>query len=272
MKNILIISLTVFVCLLGLDACKKNLVQESPLNTNAKLSYGDSILYIKGADYKLAPVSKKTGIYKAFPENLNIDATTGEITVSVKGNDGESQTGLRYKITFSSSNSEVSDSTYIVLSGINYPDKFYYLSQNDSIIYPIYNADVSKNLPAASYDFDNRLALNPANGQINIKETIRRGFFNDVQPNTQWKQTTVKYSINDGSVNTTNTMDIILYYYNTLNDIPAHVSSIMQAHQKLLIGVPLTTVPATFAPIDRNISSDLSIKRPRPPCIVIVGL
>lgn len=267
MRILFVLILVIFVSFLS---CKKNSVREnSP--TASKLSYGDSVFYLKTSSYTITPVNAKAGTYTAFPDNLQIDKSTGAITIGVKGSDGQSQTGLRYKIKFTSANNEV-DSTYIVISGITYVDRFYDLSKNDSIIYPVYNANISKELPPGNYNLssDNKLALNPGNGQINIRETIRRGYF-DNQINTSWKQTTIKYNTDDNSNRTNNTIDIILYYYNSVNDVPANVSALMQAHQRMMVGINAPAVPSTSGAVDNNLSSDLSSFKPRPPCLIIIG-
>src|SRR4051812_32068944 len=99
----------------GFWACKKHAVGDTPPATN-KLSYGDSVFYLKSTSYTVAPINPKAGSYAAFPNNLKIDNTTGVITVTLKDKAGESQTGLRYKIKFTSANNEV-DSAYITISG-----------------------------------------------------------------------------------------------------------------------------------------------------------
>ncbi|HWI91337.1 MAG TPA: hypothetical protein VNT20_08675 [Flavisolibacter sp.] len=250
-------------------ACKKKPVTDNPQPSTSKLSYGDSVFYLKSTTYVISPVNAKAGSYSPFPNNLNINSTTGAITVSLKGNDGQSQTGLRYKIKFTSTNNEL-DSTFITIAGITYLDRFYTLSKNDSIIYPIYNADISKELPAGNFSGDNKLAINTSNGQINVKETIRRGFF-DNQLNASWKQTTIRYASNDNSNNANNSIDVILYYYNSAADVPSNVSALMQAHQRMTVGINGPSVTSTTGAIDNNLSSDLSLTKPRPPCIVIVG-
>lgn len=249
-------------------SCKKN---GGEPNLPATLDYGDSIFYLRSSSYTIQPLHKGPGTYTAYPGNLKIDASTGAIDISLKGNDGNSQTGLRYKIKYVGASNET-DSTYIVIAGINYLDRFYKLSQNDSIIYPVYNADLSRSIPSGNYDIahDNKFAINPANGQININECIRRGFFNDTQLNASWKQTTIRYTTGDNS-GVTNSMDVILYYYNTLNDVPGNVSQLMQAHQRMALGVNGAFIPTTPGAIDNNLSSDLSLFKPRPPCVVIIG-
>lgn len=240
-----------------------------------KLAYGDSVFYLKSADYTLVPLMKGSGTYTAFPNNLQIDPKTGVINVTQKGTDGESQTGLWYKIKFQSDASNDTDSTFLLLSGISYVDKFYNLAQNDSIIFPIYNGDPATPLPAGNYDLtsDNKFAINANNGQINIKECMRRGFFNSSgQMGTTWKVATIKYAINDRSQQVTNKIDVVIYYYPTLAEVPANVSALMQAHQQMTVGMrSLPAIPSTSGPIDNNLPSELSLSKPRPPCLVIIG-
>jgi hypothetical protein len=255
-----------FTCF-GFFSCKKETIAPKE-----QLSYGDSLFYLKPGNYTISPMNAKPGTYTAFPDNLLIDNTTGTVTIGLKGKDGQSQTGLRYKINYRASNSDLIDSTYITLSGINYFDGFHYLAENDSIIAPTYNANNSLPIPGGNYSIgaDGKLAINPANGQININESIRRGFF-DVPAHGSWKQTTIKYAINDKSNAIENQLDIILYHYNSLADVPANVSGLMQAHQSLSLGLNRMAIPSTPAAIDNNLSSDLSLSKPRPPCIVIIG-
>jgi hypothetical protein len=251
-------------------SCKKGGDNNPGPGTGATtLKYSDSVFYLKSTDYTVTPLSGKTGTYTAFPDNLKINSSTGAITVTLKGTDGESQTGLRYRIKFTSG-SEV-DSTYITLSGVTYVDRFYYLAQNDSIISPIYNADLSKVLPAGSFSSNggNKLALNSSNGQINVKESIRRGFFDDAT-NGAWKQFNIRYTLNDGST-AQNDMDVILYYYTSVNVVPSNVSALMQAHQRMTVGLTTPGIPSTPGAIDNNLSSDLSLFKPRPPCIIVIA-
>ncbi|HVF81842.1 MAG TPA: hypothetical protein VM884_07910 [Flavisolibacter sp.] len=164
------------------------------------------------------------------------------------------------------------DSTSILIGGITYVDRFYNLGQGDSIIRPFYNGDPLKAIPPGNYDIqhDNKFAINPANGQINIKECARRGFF-DSSPMMGWKKANIKYAINDNSHNATNSIEIVLYYYNTIADVPSNVSALMQAHQTMTLGFKTSPIPATSGAIDDNLPSDLSLSKPRPPCLVIIG-
>lgn len=259
-----------------LSGCgKRNCGCVPPPAEKYRLTYGDSVFYLKSSDYTMSPLLKGSGTYTAFPNNLQIDRRTGVVTVTQKGIDGESQTGMWYKIKFQADATSDADSTLILLSGISYVDKFYNLAQNDSIIYPIYNGDPANTPPAGNYDLtsDNKFAVNAANGQINIKECLRRGFFNSSsQMGTGWKVATVKYALNDKSQQATNKIDVVIYYYSTLADVPGNVSILMQAHQQMTVGMrSLPTIPSTTGPFDNNLPSELSLAKPRPPCLVIIG-
>lgn len=261
------------IIILALTACKKKPVNDDPVN-DGKLSYGsDSVFFLRAQAYTISPNISKTGTYTAFPDNLVIDPLTGKVTVTMMGKGGESQTGLKYKILFQESGTEFKDSTYITLAGINYLDRIYYLSQNDTIISPVYNADVNKSTPNGTYgiQMDNEVGINPQNGQINLKECIRRGLFDTPVENGEWEEVTILYKSNDGSNNVTNRIDVALYYYHTLADVPHNVSEVMRAHQRQVLGVSQTAVPITTGPFDNDLPDNLSLTKPRPPCVIIVG-
>lgn len=257
--------------ILLVSSCRKSSDPNPPAGNN--FSYGDSVFYLKTQTYQVSPTNPRPGVYTAYPENLLIDQATGRITVAMMGNGQESQTGMKYKIRYESTDGTVKDSTYIVIAGINYIDRIYYLSQNDSIIRPLYNASLSNGLPSGTYGInpDSDLAIDPSNGYINIKECIRRGFFNIPAENGEWEEVTVQYKSNDGSNQALNRIDIALYYYNNIADIPSNVSAVMREHQKMTLGVAQPEVPVTYGPIDLDLPDNLSISRPRPPCIIIVA-
>lgn len=257
-----------------LSGCVKKSCDCEPPAAASKLSYGESVFYLKNTAYTVTPTTTKPGRYTAFPDNLTINPNTGAITITQKGTDGESQTGMWYKVYYRSNSGNEVDSTTILLSGLTYVDQFYNLSKNDSVIRPIYNGDPANAIPAGNYNLtgDNKFAINAKNGEINIRECMRRGFFGNGNLNEAWKIATVKYAINDKSGGVENRIDIVLYYYHTMNDVPVNVSQLMQAHQSMTIGVPnLRAIPTTTAAPDNNLPSSLSLSKPRPPCVIIVA-
>jgi hypothetical protein len=264
-------SLFVFVAMIfGITSCKKNSSPDAPANQAYKFNYGDSVLYLHNSatDYIVAPAISKAGTYDAFPKGLSINATTGAINVS------QSETGMRYQVRFTATTGEVY-STNLLIAGINYLDKYYNLSQGDSIAYPIYNGDPSRRLPTGNYDVGRDanhkgVAVHSANGQINLMQCLRNGLFGNTPKTNEWEDITIRYTTNDGSGTTVNSIGIIIYYYNTVNDVPEDVKDIVQAHQGMVLGTdykPIVSSPLT----QKNGLSPALLAKPRPPCVIIVG-
>jgi hypothetical protein len=237
-----------------------------------KLAYGDSVLYLRGDDYTVQPKFTRPGYYTAFPDDLNLNNSNGAITVSLKGKANKNtQTGLRYRIVLNG-NDGVKDTTYIVIAGVNYQDKLFYLSQNDTLLNPVYNASHWLPMPNGSFTADNnKLVINPRTGQINLKKSLERGLFNDDPQNDDWRVVNIRYQLADGSTSDKNNLDVVVYFYTSVNHIPSNISKAMIAHQDLLLGLNRMVIPETFAPEDDDIKNIVSASKPRPPCIIIVG-
>ncbi len=128
-------------------------------------------------------------------------------------------------------------------------------------------------VPGGTYGIqaDNELAIDPVTGKINLNECIRRGLFNLPMENGDWEELTVTYKSNDKSNNAVNRIDVALYYYRTVQDISTNISTVMRAHQSMVLGVSQPVIPPTFGPIDNDLPDNISIFKPRPPCVIIVG-
>lgn len=249
-----------FIFISGLFACSKS---GTPDNTGPyQFSYGDSILYMKpvAGDYIVKPVKHRAGTYTGFPDGIEIDETTGAINVS------KSETGLRYRITHTAPDGTITE-TKVVLSGITFKDYFYFLSAGDSVAVPIYNSDPSRVLPLSGSSFDEGnvcnnagCAVNTTNGSINLAETVRNGVFGITPRNDERKTFEIRYRINDASGNTENRLKVLLYWYNTLADVPAEVWDIL--NDRATHGVFLRG--AGNAEISRA-------AKPRPPCVIIIA-
>ncbi|HEY6502971.1 MAG TPA: hypothetical protein VIZ28_03260 [Chitinophagaceae bacterium] len=223
------------------------------------LSYGDSIIYLKqqAGDYLVKPIEYRAGTYEGFPDGIEIDDNTGEINVS------KSETGLRYRITHTAPDGTVT-TTKVVLSGITFPDKYYYLSQNDSIAFPVYNADPARILPVTGSVFDDGNGANTGgcsvrttNGQINLAQSVRNGIFGNTPQNDVRKDFEIIYRLNDGSNKAVNKLKVRLYYYERISDVPADLLETLQDREDQ--GVFLRT---------RDVAR---IAKPRPPCVIIVN-
>lgn len=251
-------------------SCQKNSVDE-PFS----LSYGDSIFYIKSQEYSIYPAQSSAGTYAAFPEDgIRLDKTTGEIRV--KGNDDNIFTGLKYRITHTAPNGDTS-STVILISGITYFDKFYHLSQGDSIASPVYNGNSANTIPLNGSSFDdNNLAnssgcsVKTTNGQINLAQTVRNGLFGTTPQNDTRHDIRIEYKLNDASGKAQNKLDVRLYYYNTMADVATDLLETLNDRQSQGVFLGMNNSTLVDLPVFRSLNRE-AIAKPRPPCVIIIG-
>jgi hypothetical protein len=227
-----------------------------------KLSYGDSIIFLKpvAGDYIVAPTETKPGVYTGFPEGIQIDETTGAINVS------NSETGLRYLITHTAPDSTIT-TTKVVLSGISFKDKYYNLSLNDSVAFPVYNASEANAIPISGSVFDDgggaKLSgcdVQTINGQINLSQTVRNGIFGNNPADDARKEIDIVYRLNDGSGKALNKLRVKLYYYTSMSNVAPDLLETLQDRKDQ--GVFLRG--ASTMGFSR-------IAKPRPPCIIIIA-
>ena len=250
-------------------ACKK------PSNTPSgtyKLSYGDSILYLKtqSSDYIVHPTEQRPGTYSGFPDGIEIDDDNGAINVS------KSETGLRYLITHESPEGIITQ-TRVVLSGITYFDKYYNLSQGDSIAGPVYNADQNRTLPLAGSVFDSDNTANSGgcsvkttNGQINLAESLRNGIFGANPSNDDKREFDIEYKLNDNSGKAKNKIRVKLYFYDSMADVAPDLLQTLQEREDQ--GVFLQANNGNpFFNYNNTAARGAGVAKPRPPCIIIIG-
>lgn len=268
-------------------SCSKNSDQTATTGTNPPpgggfvLSYGDSLFYLRTqtADYVVSPTSGGTGQYFGFPDGLQIDGKSGDIDVT------KSETGLRYRVSFvPNASSKDTFTTMITVSGINFLDGFYNLSQGDSIAYPIYNGWSANAIPGLNNGslFDEGSTCNKAgctvstgSGQINLAQTVRNGVFGAVPSSNARQEFLMSYRINDNSQEALNAIDIKIYYFATMADVSQEVYDIISSRQGTILGTSLDPASLlqerTAATITIAGSGVVKTAKPRPPCIFIVG-
>lgn len=277
-------SLTLLVSLvLFLTGCSKN--NNSGLNngpgsgadTLNTLSYGDSIFYVKtgGEDQLIFPKGNLSGTFFAFPDGIEINPITGAINVD------KSETGLRYRISFVAQGSSDTLSTVVLLSGINYLDKIYYLDENDTSAVPVYNAGSNNTLPVDNSVFDEGdgcknlgVVVHPQNGTINLAQTIRNGVLGDTPKNGSQKEVELLYRVNDASKKALNRLKVKFYYFDTPGDIDQDLVQLMSDRKGMFIGItPPPFLEYNPSPAGLTVSSNsiLGTAKPRPPCIFVVG-
>jgi hypothetical protein len=269
------LTLSIIICLCSiLFSCKKEKLSVLPPVTSPKVSgalYNDSVFYVQNAnDYFVNPVIVKKGTFSGFPDGLDIDQNTGVINVN------KSETGLKYKVSFVPADGADIISSSIIISGINYTDKIYNLSLNDSIAAPVYNANKSLAIPGANGNiFDASggckkvgITVDPNNGIINLAKTIR----NQGIDTGSTAEVKLVYKINDNSHGAPNGINVKIYFYRTANEVPQYLKDLLIERK--------TTILASYSivgPITRSRwLNGLTLRaaapaRPRPPCIVVIS-
>ena len=239
------------------------------------LSYEDSIFFLQdqAADYIVSPKQTLAGSYSGFPEGIEIDGKTGAINVS------KSETGLRYRISFIPTGSKDTFNTVILISGINFLDGFYKLNTNDSILRPIYNADINISIPGTSNGsvFDEGAGCNNAGcnvntavGSINLAQTVRNGVFGTTPSNNDRHEFQLNYRINDKSGKALNTLKVKLYYFDSIDDVTQEVYDIITSRAGTLLRAG--AAPINFSSVvNGRVDGLKQSAKPRPPCIFILA-
>jgi hypothetical protein len=248
--------------------------------TGNQLSYGDSVYYInsQAADYIISPRQTQSGEYLSWPQGIDIDSKTGDININ------KSETGLRYQITFVPDGTTDSVSTMIVISGINFLDGFYRLNTADSVIRPIYNGNANEAIPGVNDGsvFDVGSGCNKAGcnvntslGSINLAQTVRNGVFGVIPNNNDRQQFQLNYRINDKSGETLNTLQIKIYYFDSLGAVSQEAFDIINSRQGAIFGFEQPAQPYErfigVNSIQQINSGQRTVPQPRPPCIFVLG-
>lgn len=269
LKRITVILISLLFLLTESCNKPKTAITPPPFTRNDSVfNYGDSIFFQKDQsnDYVISPTNNLTGKYASFPEGLVLDGNTGAVNVS------KSETGLKYMVAFIPNGKADTLLSFITISGINYKDGFYKLSDGDSIAFSIYNAIPAAAIPGINngsvFDVgsncnDQGCNVNVNNGTINLAQTVRNGVFGSTPSNNDRHEFEMTYKINDKSNGSVNKLKVKLYYFNTMTDVTPEADSIINSRQGSIIG-PNNIVPAAFAFNSAQI-------KPRPPCIFIVG-
>jgi len=267
----------IFTCIVYLvSGCKKD--KSSPNNTSGnsggvtvKGIYADSLFFIRAVSSLIKPITKGPGTYASIPEGLKIDETTGEIDAN------KSETGLKYKVTFTPATGTAQTST-VIISGINYEDKIYNLSAGDSVAAPIYNANAKLALPGAggSNVFDESggcknagIVVNGTDAKINLALTVR----NQGIDTGATQQVKLAYRINDASGKALNGLEVKIYFYRTVSEIPQYLTDLVAERKSIIFNAsPVTTVSQAHAPLLASLATNVKRPaRPRPPCIIVVS-
>jgi hypothetical protein len=234
--------------------------------------YEDSILFVREPANIIQPVSTEAGTYTSTPEGLKIEEATGEINVN------KSETGLMYKVTFTPAKAgENIRTAHIIVSGINYQDKIYNLSEGDSIAAPIYNANKKLTLPGTGennvFDEDGNckkagISIDADNAAINLAKSVRNQGI-DTGATAEVK---LAYRLNDGSKRALNGLNVKIYFYRTVSEIPEYLTELLEERKTTILNEnSIQSAARSNALVLAKAVSKGKGTRARPPCIIVVS-
>jgi len=218
------------------------LPQESKIQCDLGLTYGDSIVYQQpttGTDFFISPVNNPgSGRYLSWPEGLSIDSTNGTIDIS------KSITGQRYLIGFIKSETNDTCIGQLIIGGTSYMDSVYDLTVSHLSAAPYYNANPNTPSPCVGGGckfisplkyFGKDLKVDEHTGIVDLQKTCINGIFGLAPFNGETITTTINYSLNDGSNNAQQALQIRFVYYNSRADIPVDLlNEVEQSRQGII--------------------------------------
>ncbi len=259
---------------------------------SSKLSYGETNFYLDTdrKKNKISPVNvpNRSGYFKSIPNGLDLDPVTGTVDIS------KSLSGLAYKIFYVSNAGKLIDSTRFVVSGIDYEDGIYQLSEKEDA-HPFYNANKSMKIIGIQSDFDEtdldgdgaadiapvfnkNLEINKKDGSINLKKSIRKGLLGKNPESGASGDFTIYYRVKDKSKGTLNKLDIRIVYYKNRSEISPTLMETLSTREQIDRRVNKMPTPGFTSTTDLDGSESLDPlgeldafgKPRRPPLIIIV--
>lgn len=253
-------------------------------------TYSDTIFYInESLDNKIRPVKTLNGTFSVVPEGLVINETSGEIDIN------KSETGLKYRISFTPSGPEVACTFELAIGGINYLDKVYIIDQNDFLAAPIFNGNRDAISPCPDDDDDDDddnddgsddnsvckfgelgpddedisllgIEVNNATGIIDLQKTLENGAFGSDPVSGSELEAKLYYRLQDQTLGALNAIDLKFFYFATLADVPQSLlDEINQKNEDLL--ERRNKIEFTNA----RVNAENPKAKPRPPFLLIVA-
>jgi hypothetical protein len=243
----LVITSLFFIC--AVTACNKsdniNAINKASSQSNAvsasicdRFAYPDTIFYPKKSaqDYIVMPLNVQEGKYGSFPDGLKIDGNSGAIKVN------KSETGLKYIVWFIPEGTRDTCKKFLTISGINYRDSIFTIAgSRSSVSIPVYNANAQTPMICnGGCEFGKDLvtqgiAINQANGTLDLKQTILNGALGKNPGNGAFKDFIVNYRISDKSQQALNSITFRLYYYKLRSQIPDSLINIINQKQSQVL-------------------------------------
>lgn len=258
-----------------------------------QFAYTDTIFYPAELpnDYIVHPVNALPGTFGAFPDELHIDKTTGDIDIT------ESETGLKYMVWYVATGSTDTCKKFITVSGINFTDSIYVLKNNMAVATPMYNStpllatdcngycefddgpddddgDGTADEPIAGQEvIPQGISMDKTTGKIDLKKSLKNGALGINPQNGAFKDFVLNYRISDASSNALNKISFRVYYYKSQSKIPGRLLDTLAAKQSQIILNDDKHSPATIPYTVNNLLTNkggVGEVKCRPPYIIIV--
>jgi hypothetical protein len=208
-------------------------------------NYGDSIIFAQPVtdsnDYIVSPVNNPgPGTFMAWPAGLAINSSSGAIDVT------KSDAGERYDIGFVKNGTTDTCISSLIIAGVSYMDSVYVLADNQSQVYPYYDANPYSafvcgwggNGNSGSCQFDVtgsakslKVAVDPNTGWIDLQKTLNGGAFGLLPYNGQEISPVIYYQLNDASNMALQHIQVNILYYDSKSQI--NVSLLNNLYTKL---------------------------------------
>lgn len=269
--------------------------------------YSDTLFFYReqATPYVESPTTAQTGAYGAFPNGLNINATTGAIDVNA------SLSGLKYRVWFVKAGTSDTCTRFVTISGVDFASRLYQLPANETIASPFYNANRLAGSPCGDDDDDDDeeeeddddeeeddddcefddgdddddgdglgdeppsgqevipqgIAIDKQTGMIDLRQTVNNGTFGANPVNGTSKTVRIYYRLNDASNRALNYVDVTLHWYATLAQVPAALLADVAYKNSATLRRATLVGPRLVLP-----DGFLRAARPaRPPDIILVG-
>jgi hypothetical protein len=230
-------------------------------------NYGDSIIYAQPVtdsnDYIVSPINNPgPGTFMAWPSGLAINSATGAIDVT------KSDAGERFDIGFVKNGTTDTCIRSLIIAGVSYMDSVYVLADNESQVYPYYDANpysafvcgwgASGNSGSCQFDVTGsaknlKVFVDPNNGWIDLQKTLDSGAFGLLPYDGEEISPVIYYQLNDASNMAIQHIQVNILYYDSKSQINA---SLLNNLNSKLNNILLNTLI-------------MSSGNPRPPMIII---
>ncbi|MCU0341887.1 MAG: hypothetical protein MUE30_18590 [Spirosomaceae bacterium] len=260
--------------------------------------YADTLFFYKeqSSPYIESPEEAQSGTYGAFPDGLSINATNGNINVNA------SESGVKYRVFFKPTGSTDTCFRFVIISGVNYTSKLYFMNQNDTLAKPFYNAQRNLATPCSDDDDDDDddgddddddcefddgnddddgdgtgdeppvnqeilpqgYTIDKKTGVFDLKKIVANGVFGTTPVNGTTKTLMLYYRLNDASGKALNHIEMKFRYYSKLSLVP-------QSLKDELSSKNAATLRKAAPGHGHSNARVAAYGKPRPPEIIIVG-